>query len=359
MYSLELIENSKNILIIAPKEIEGDNFCAAFALFYTLNKLGKNVNLSLPKIMEKLKFLATQELLESLNQNGVTISINTQGEKIEKIFYEKDKNELKFNLDLKNGDVSVENISFKIREKADLIINIENNDIFLENKNNDLVSPLVADNGRSYAGVCEKIIYFLKSFDEKIIDNNIATCLLTGLVSATQNFQNDKAKSLVLGQASYLIERGANYQKIIQFLYKTRSISEVKLLSRVLSRLNLDQEKNIAWCLLSEKDFSEINASSKNLSFVIESLKTNFTLPQTLIILWEQKYPKKATHGVVYSLEKELLKIISENFPSMEKNNCIIFAAKNLTVDETADNLLNKFNLLAFGEEAFVKDEHF
>jgi len=337
---LETVKNSQNILLTTPREMEQDAFCGTLALFYTLNKLSKNVNLMIPKIVEKLRFLASQEILESINQGNIVISINTKGERIEKVVYEKNANELKFNLDLKNGNVKIENLAFKIRENADFIINVEKNNFFLENKNDSSLQKILQENDDT--GISEKIIDLLKSVDENLIDKNVATCLLAGIVSSTQNFQNKNSNNLLLEKASYLVERGADYQKIIQFLYKTKSLSEIKLLGIVLSKIDFNKEKSIAFCPLSKEDFTEINSSSKELSFVLEALKNNFSIPKTIIFLWEGE---KNINGLIYSSRSDLLKIVSDSFRSVGKKNCALFTTKDSNIKISTDNLFKLLNI--------------
>jgi len=292
----------------------------------------------LPRFLEKLRFLATQELLDSIGQGNIFISISTQGNKIEKIIYEKNSKELKFNLDLKDGEVKIENISFKMKEKADMIINIGGNDLIFENKKYGSPPPQGIVPKNDSETLCEKIIDFFESNDERLIDRNVATCLLAGLVYSTQNFQNKKTKPVFLEKASYLMEKGADYPRIIQFLYKTKTLSEVKILSRVLSKISSDNEKNIAWCSLSKEDFAETGSSSRDLSFVIEALKSNFSTPETIVFLWEGK--NEFAKGFLCSSEKILIQRISGNFPSVSKNNCVIFSVKSTDLKETENKIL-------------------
>jgi len=341
---LEAVKKSQNVLISARKEIEGDIFCGALALFYTLNKLGKNVNLFLPRIVEKLKFLATDELLESVNQGSIIISINTRGEKIEKILYEKDDKELKFSLGLKDGDVSIENISFKMKEKADLIINLEGRGVALEKKDASSSSPLQLPMDNRDRGFCGNIFDFLKSLDEKLIDKNTATCLLAGLILKTQNFQNAKTSPMILEQASYLITQGADHQKIIQFLYKTKSLPEVKILSKVLSLLNFNAQNDVAWCSLSREDFTETGSSSLDLPFVFEALKSNFSMPKTIFILWEENDNRNRIKGILCSEDKILVKTISEQLPSVAKENCAIIAMPDSGLSAAKEKIFSTIN---------------
>jgi len=334
----QLIEASENILISLPQEVDGDNFCGALALFYTLKKLGKKVNLISPHFPEKLKFLINEEVLE--NQNSLLISMKMKGGKIDKIRYEKDSQELKFYLNLKNGEIEIENISFKTSEEMpDLIITLEEGGL--------VFNPTLAAKEKlilyksSSLSVCQTINNFLESFEENLIQGKIATCLLAGLIVFTQNFQNSKVNPEILKEVSWLIKRGADYQSVIKYFYKTRSLSEVKLLSQTLAKLNFDKEKGVAWCSLSQEDFKNSGSSSRELSFVLEALKLNFSLPETVFVLWQDHRSQPIIKGVFYSTKEDLVKRILENFEGVAKGNCAIFLIRDNDLRRPEEKILN------------------
>ena len=337
---LELIKKSRNLLISAVGEIEGDHFCGALALFYTLNNLGKKVNLNISRPFEKLQFLTDDGLFNSTKNNKVLISINTRGEKIEKIFYEKDEGELKFYLDLKKGNVDIEKISLKTKEDPDLIIDIQKQGFAFRDNDSGKTNTI----NYFKSSICETIIEILKSDEGLSFDKNTATCLLAGLICCTQSFQNSKTNPKILECISFLIEKGADYQKIIQEFHKTKSLSEIKLLGKVLSKLNFNSQKDIAWCSLSEKDFEDSNSSSKNLSFVLEIIKSNFSLPQTMFVLWEGHSSPVFVKGIFYSAENKFLQKITQNFESISKNQASLFFIKNVNLKEAEEKILNLLN---------------
>ncbi len=333
-----LIINSQNILINLPQEMDGDDFGGSLALFYTLKKIGKKANFISPRFPEKLKFLVNENLLENESQNSVVISVNTKRGKINKIYYEKDDKELKFYLSLKEGEIEIKNISLQT-EKAipDLSIIIDNKKIFFEptqfcDQNLILQNPL-----NNVSGIIKEL---LGLFEEDLIEGDIATCLLAGQSSFTQNFQNGKTSPKTLEEASLLIQKGADYQKVIKYFYKTKSLAEVKLLSQVLSKMNFDKEKEIAWCSLSKEDFETSKSSSTDLSFVFEALKSNFSLPKTIFVLWQSYYSSILIKGIFYSVDNNLVKKISSNFESIEKGNGVLFLVRNLELNTAEKKIL-------------------
>lgn len=331
-----LAKKSQNILIFLPPEVDGDNFCGGLALFYTLKELSKKVNLISSHYPEKLKFLVGEEALENSNQGNTIISINTKGGKIDKIHYEKDSQELKFYLNLKNGGIELENVSFKSGDEApDLTISIGQKGLSFKPRG-DYNQEIILKN--SLGSISGMIKEFLETFGKNLMNEKIATCLLAGLISYTQNFQNSETSSGLLKEVSSLIKKGANYQEIIKNFYKTHSLAELKLLGQVFSKLNFN--KDVAWALLSQEDFGRTNSSSKNLAFVLETLKLNFLLPKTIFILWESHLSQLIIKGIFYSVKKELVKKILENYEGAAKGSGALFLARNNNLRETEARVL-------------------
>ena len=104
-----LIEESRNILIVPAQQIRGDSLASALALFFTLKKFGKNVNLSLQEIPEKFRFLTDWQPPSS---KDFIIAINGSEKEISEMRYEKNEKGLKIYLTLGQGEISAKDISF-------------------------------------------------------------------------------------------------------------------------------------------------------------------------------------------------------------------------------------------------------
>ncbi|MDD5589577.1 MAG: hypothetical protein PHQ47_00170, partial [Candidatus Portnoybacteria bacterium] len=89
--------------------------------------------------------------------------------------------------------------------------------------------------------------------------------------------------------ASWLITQGAEKEKIIKALYKTKPLNQLKLWGRLLGGLEWQNEKNIAWLETKNEDFTETQTSPKDLLFILEEVKD--LLPQlkiTFIFYYEE-----------------------------------------------------------------------
>ncbi len=307
--ALELIQKSKNILIALPESLNGDALGSALALEQALKNLGKKVEVvAQDEAPDKLRFLPGLDSLKNKlsSWRDFIISIDTSDHKISRLRYETENNVLKIFLTtpqkIEQRDVKLEPGPFYY----DLVITLDapdletlgqifaaNTELFFNKSilNIDhkaaneyfgevnLVEPTAAACAEIVAGLIEKL-------GPNLIDQTMATLLLTGLITKTRSFQNQKTTPQALNLASLLITKGADQEKIIQQLYKTKPLSCLKLWGRLLSRLELDEARKIVWLFAEPADFVTTNTSAKDLPFILEEIYDLFPFINLGIILW-------------------------------------------------------------------------
>ena len=354
-----LIEKSQNILIFPSPELQGDSLGSALALFYTLKKLGKNVNIKMGDVPEKFRFLTNHC---SAAGEDFVISINTEGKEVSGMRYEKNDRDLKIYLALSKGRVKDEDISFLPFPGQELslthpdiliclgvqslecapqtlwslpILNIDNQ---IQNENFGEINLI--ETADSLAEITTNIIKLLGE-QNKLFDRETATCLLTGVIWSSQNFRSSKTRPKTFEASAFLIEKGANHQEIIQHLYKQKSISQIKLLGKILEKLDLYEPKEIYSASVTKCDFNECRAGSKDLAFVMEELKFHFRHLPNLLILWESHASPPLTKGVFYSPDLSLSEKILENFEGASRGNGILFLIRETDLNIAREKVLN------------------
>lgn len=356
-----LISKSQNILIVPPQEIEGDSLASALALFSTLKKLGKNVNVVIDKIPDKFQFLTN---LEPEISRDFVISLDTAGKEIGQMRYEKADGNLKIYLTLNRGSINKKDISFSsFSQKLDLIITLgvssfnevgnffeQNPKIFYDTPvlnidnhpaNENFGEVNLVDITSSLAEVLTNLIKIMEVEDEAFLDKDIATSLLTGVICASGNFRDPKTRPRAFETSAYLITRGGDHQKIIQCLYKQKNVAQINLLGRVLEKLGFDEKRELYSASLTENDFLSCRASSRDLGFVIEELKTNFRYLPNFLILWESRNSPMTIKGIFYSLQKEKVEKILQNFEGVTKGNGTVFLARETNLEVAKEKVLN------------------
>ncbi|NPV68497.1 MAG: bifunctional oligoribonuclease/PAP phosphatase NrnA [Anaerolineae bacterium] len=89
-------------------------------------------------------------------------------------------------------------------------------------------------------------------------DRQIATCLLTGIVTDTLCFRTDNVSAAVFGKAQRLIEAGAPYSEITQRTVMRMSFEALGLWAAVLPRMRLEEE-GILWVAIDRPTRQALN----------------------------------------------------------------------------------------------------
>ncbi len=308
--TIEALQKNNRLLIVLPGNLNGDALGCALALEEALKNSGKKIDIVCAEdIPEKLKWLPGQEKIK----NKITawqdfiISVNTVTNKISRLRYENETGTLKIFLTtpqkVEEKDIRLEPGQFFY----DLIVTIDAPDLeslgrcFEENT--ELFfgkSILNIDHKASNehfgeinfiqptAAACAEIIAKLIPDLGLTINEKIATLLLTGLIIKTRSFQNNRTTPQSLSLASSLINQGAEQEKIIQQLYKTKPLNKLQLWGRLLSRLDFDEQKKIAWILVAPEDFTATDTSAKDINFILEETLETFPQINLVLVFWPE-----------------------------------------------------------------------
>lgn len=309
----EHINRANRILIPLGSAPSGDSLAAALALKFFLKKLDKEAWVVAPEgVPKKFKFLpGTDTIVNRLeDSSGFVISVRTENAPLEELSYHQDDENQVLNIYLKSkeGKYEREDVNFSSDTfPYDLIIVLdipsldmlgklydENTDLFFE-------TPIInidhhANNEHfgeinfvdiTATSTTEILMDLLENFESGLIDGDISTNLLTGILVETNSFQNIKTTPKAFLRASSLISMGANQQEIIKQLYKTKSIALLKLWGRALARIKEIPELDLSYTKLSVEDIEK--SGSDEIFGVMEELIASLTQAKILILLAEVK----------------------------------------------------------------------
>ncbi len=122
------------------------------------------------------------------------------------------------------------------------------------------------------ASTSELIYAVLREFGATI-DKNVATCLLTGLVTDTGGFKfpNTKPRHLVL--AGRLMRAGANLTTIFEEAYEKRSFGAQQLLGRALSGLQRSKDGHVVWAVIRHADFRDTGSADEDTDGIVNHVR--------------------------------------------------------------------------------------
>ena len=309
----EHINRANRILIPLGTAPSGDSTAAALALQSFLKKLDKEARIVAPAgVPDKFKFLpgadGIQDHLE--DSRGFVISVRTENAPLEELSYhqDEDKQVLNIYLKAKDGKYEPDDVRFSSdRFPYDLIIipDIPSLDMLgkLYDENTDLFfeTPIVnidhhANNEHfgeinmvdiTATSTTEILMDLLENFEAGLIDSDISTNLLTGILVETNSFQHIKTTPKAFLKASNLISMGSNQQEIVKQLYKTKSVALLKLWGRALARIKEVPELGLSYMKLSAEDMEK--SGSREIMGVMEELTASLTEAKVIVLLAETK----------------------------------------------------------------------
>jgi len=363
--TLDQIKKSETILICVGKNPDGDALGSALSLCLVLKKMGKKADIVSPTaILNKYSFLPSADTITH-KLEGVRdyiLSLDIDKEKLHQLRYEVQDNKLKIFITAKNSDLEEKDIVLEsARFKYDLIIVLGTSDsenlgsIYDENSDLFYEAPVVnIDNNPSneYFGkinlvdvtassTSEIIFNLIVDIKEELIDEQVATNLLEGIIFKTNSFQNKNTTPKAFLAAASLIAKGANKQEIIRYLYKTKSISTLKLMGKVMSNLKYNKEYRLGWSVLpnGEDDFIKTNASPEKLNLVVKELADSS--PEFDLVLLIYKIDGKI-NGVINFSEKIQVDNLVKLLNGKVEENQIIFVSDEVKIELVEESILQK-----------------
>lgn len=295
----KMIEDHQRILVIPHANVDPDGLSSALACFQLFTSLGKDVTVICPDTPpEMLQFLPgfeklSQEIEESQN---FIITVNLEdGVEVDKLRYTVEDKKVNIIVVPKNGSIKPAHISLGEGDKKyDLIVVVDSADLSLLGNiykdHIDLFSSVPILNidhhisntrfgqhqmiDATSASATEVLYHWFLTVPDwaNRITPDIATLLLTGLITDTRSFQNPNTTPRSLEVSADLLERGARQQEIVQHIYKTKPLSTLKIWGRALNRIQEDAAGKIVWSSISKEDLLEMDATSKETAGILDEL---------------------------------------------------------------------------------------
>ncbi|MXV37745.1 bifunctional oligoribonuclease/PAP phosphatase NrnA [Flavobacteriaceae bacterium Ap0902] len=218
----KILSQPRNIVIIPHKNPDGDAIGSTLGLSQVLKKMIHQVQIVSPNDFPKfLKFLpeAKKIFIGDYNPKGAEIAIK----KADIIFM------LDFN-EPSRADYLAEHINASSAVK--ILIDHHQFPQEFDFTYSDTQMP----------ATCEMVWHLIEAMSwDNLVDENIATCLYTGIITDTGNFKFPSVKPSTLETAAKLMKHGTEPHKILDRL-DTFTVSRLKLLSPFVESLQLYPE---------------------------------------------------------------------------------------------------------------------
>jgi bifunctional oligoribonuclease and PAP phosphatase NrnA len=314
---IDLVKRSEKILVLPSTPIDGDAIGSALSTYLVLKKLNKSVTVvCAEEVPDILEFLPETQVVgdKLVSSKDFIVTIDTRKIKVDEIKSNIEENKVNIIITPKEGRYTEEQISFNEGiDEFDLIITVDTAElqqlrhIYEENPQMFHEIPVVnIDHHISNehygkinyvdimsASATELLLPLFEKMEEEfeveLIDEDVATLLLTGIITDTGSFQNSNTTPKAFAHAAQLIAYGARQQEIIQHIYKTKQLSQLKLWGRVLSKIQTDEKYKIVWSTVSREDFKDTQSKEEETGDIIDELMSNAPGAEIIVLLKERE----------------------------------------------------------------------
>ncbi|HET8709507.1 MAG TPA: hypothetical protein VFL85_04485 [Candidatus Saccharimonadales bacterium] len=245
---LEKLRSSTNILVTVRNNPTVDQLSACIGLTLMLNKMGKHASAVYSgETPSTIEFLQPENTLEKNTNSLRDFIIALDKSKADKLRYKVEDKVVRIfitpyktsisqeDLDFSQGDFNVDCVvALGAHEPGELDAAITEHgrilhDAVVMSINNANEGNLGSINWQdnSASSLCELVLELSKSLNDKgknLLDKQIATALLTGIVAETDRFSNDKTSAETMNASADLMEAGANQQLVATKLEEAMEI---------------------------------------------------------------------------------------------------------------------------------------
>ncbi len=123
---------------------------------------------------------------------------------------------------------------------------------------------------------------------EATITPDIATCLITGIVTDTGSFRFRNTTAEALSLSAELLEHGGDIGTVAEEIFQRKPVASVRLLGVTLASMRLESSDRIAWSALRHQDFEATGASDEDTEGFVNELLSIDTV-QIAALLREAK----------------------------------------------------------------------
>lgn len=244
--AVRILRECDDFLIAGHVNPDGDCLGCMCALCLALESLGKRVTAVSPEgVPELYRFLPARERIQSNVPSGRTFgaAVVVDCENLDRL-----------------GPVK------EILPRCQRLLEIDHHPGGDRGSDVQVIDPHAASSG--------EIVYRLLREAGIRVDQRIAECLLTAVVTDTGSFRFSNTQAETLRVAADLVEAGASPGKVAHRVYETRSLSSTKLLGMALSTLRMAANGRIAYACVTREHMDSSSAVEAETEGIVNYMRS-------------------------------------------------------------------------------------
>jgi hypothetical protein len=233
---VDRIKSANNVLVTVSRNPSVDALSALLGLTLVLNKQGKHAAAVFSgQVPSTIEFLQPEETIEKNTDSLRDFIIALDKNKADKLRYKVEDNVVRIfitpyktsiseaDFEFSEGDFNVDVvIALGVRKQEDLDEAITAHGRILHDATVASINIVPDDGGLGSinwyepqaSSLSELVTELTQVLGANLLDEQIATALLTGIVAETERFSNDKTSSVTMSMSAALMKAGANQQLV-------------------------------------------------------------------------------------------------------------------------------------------------
>ncbi len=193
------------------------------------------------------------------------------------------------------------------------------------------------------ASAVSEIIYSILTtlLPKELEHADVSTMLFAGLAAATRSFRADHVKPHSLDTASRLTAHGADRERVMQHLFRNRTVASLKLWGRALMTMQHHASLGLVSTVLTLHDFRATGGTPDDVPDIIHELLTASGEADKALVLYEDANGSIA--GLLYSRRIAPNLLLYPDAPHATNAHALVrFSYANSTLDAVRHTLIEQ-----------------
>lgn len=240
---LEEIKKAQTIVVLAHESPDGDAIASSLSVMHVLEQLGKKVDVVIPEYPKDFNFLpGAEKILAKGKEEPYELAISVDCTDLKRLAGGKEY--------------------FEPAKRTIQIDHHSVNSMFADFNYVDPVAP-----------ACCQVLIAMFEYYEIEITKELATCILTGIVTDTGGFQWGGVTPETFEFAAELVRKGAKLKEICRIALRKKSKAHCELEKLIYNRLEFLEDGKIAIAYLTLDDYKTLNAEMGDDEGLVEMLR--------------------------------------------------------------------------------------
>ena len=240
---LEEIKKAQTIVVLAHESPDGDAIASSLSVMHALETFGKKVDVIIPEYPKDFNFLpGADKILKEGRKESYDLAISVDCTDLKRLACGKE-----------------------YFEPAKRTIEIDHHSVNSMFADFNYVDPA--------APACCQVLIAMFEYYEVEITKELATCILSGIVTDTGGFQWGGVTPETFEFAAELVRKGAKLKDICRIALRKKSKAHCELEKLIYNRLEFLEDGKIAMAYLTLDDYKTLNAEIGDDEGLVEMLR--------------------------------------------------------------------------------------